>query len=69
MYVCVYVGEIIGDKSFENIFIATYIYPRRKQLNVSSSFLKLILEQKREVKTWAEQKIKPTSSFPFTLLL
>jgi hypothetical protein len=68
MYVCVCEREIIEDKSFENIFIATYIYPRRKQLN-SSSFLKLILEQKREVKTWAEQKIKPTSSFPFTLLL
>lgn len=46
-----------------------HIYPKRKQLNFPHSFLKLILEQKREVKTWAEQKIKPTSSFPFILLL
>jgi hypothetical protein len=60
--------KIIGDKGFETILLL-HIYPRRKQLNFSSSFLKLILEQKREVKTWAERKIKPTSSFPFILLL
>jgi len=35
MYVCVWVREIIGDKSFENIFIATYIYTPEESSSTS----------------------------------